>query len=197
MMKNPSKTLLTMAISTLAISTVSACSSELSPEDAALLAERQARDAAKNKKPDTLMEIAGADADLSTLTLAVGVPGVAEELNGQGPFTGFAPTNDAFEKLGQDRLAELLKPEQKSELAQILKLHIIPGSLVTADIEKAIEDGGGTAILVTEQGGQIKATRDGDGIILEDGKGNTSRVSKEAKAKNGVLYTVDTVLMPD
>jgi len=78
-----------------------------------------------------------------------------------------------------------------------LKLHIIPGSLVTADIEKAIQDGGGTAILVTEQGGQIKATRDGDGIMLEDGKGNKSRVSNEAKAKNGVLYTVDTVLMPD
>lgn len=196
-MKNPSKTLLAILASTIAISTVSACSSELSPEDAALLEERQARDAAKNKKPDTLMEIAGANDDLSTLTLAVGVSGVAEELNGQGPFTGFAPTNEAFDKLGQDRLAELLKPEQKEELGQILKLHIVPGSLMIADIEKAIDDGGGTAVFVTEQGGQIRATRDGDDIVLEDGKGNKSRVSNEAKAKNGVLYTVDTVLMPD
>jgi uncharacterized surface protein with fasciclin (FAS1) repeats len=196
-MKNPSKTLLILMISTLAVSTVSACSSELSPEDAALLEERLARDAAKNKEPDTLMGIAGANADLSTLTLAVGATGVGEELNGQGPFTGFAPTNAAFDKLGQDRLAELLKPEQKNELGQILKLHIIPGSLMTADIEKAIDDGGGTAVFVTEQGGQIKAIRDDDGIVLEDGKGNKSRVSNEAKAKNGVLYTVDTVLMPD
>ncbi len=196
-MKNPSKTLLAILVSTIAISTVSACSSELSPEDAALLEERQARDAARNKKPDTLMEIAGANDDLSTLTLAVGVSGVAEELNGQGPFTGFAPTNEAFEKLGQNRLAELLKPEQKGELGQILKFHIIPGSLMIADIEKAIDEGGGTAILVTEQGGQIEATRDGEDIVLKDSKGNKSRVSNEAKAKNGVLYTVDTVLMPD
>ena len=195
-MTNTSKTLLAILISTIAISTVSACSSELSPEDAALLEERQATDAAKNKKPDTLMEIASANDDLSTLTLAVGVSGVAEELNGQGPFTGFAPTNEAFDKLGQDKVAELLKPEQKGELGQILKLHIIPGSLMMADIEKAIADGGGTAVFVTEQGGEIKATRDGEDIVLEDGKGNKSRVSNEAKAKNGVLYTVDTVLMP-
>lgn len=195
-MKNTSKTLLAILISTAAISTVSACSSELSPEDAALLEERQAREAAKNKKPDMLMEIAGANDDLSTLTLAVGVSGVAEELDGQGPFTGFAPTNEAFDKLGQDRVAELLKPEQKDELGQILKLHIIPGSLMMADIEKAIADGGGTAVFVTEQGGEIKAKRDGEDIVLEDSKGNRSRVSNEAKAKNGVLYTVDTVLIP-
>jgi uncharacterized surface protein with fasciclin (FAS1) repeats len=195
-MKIPSKTLL-IAISIIAISTVSACSSELSPEDAALLKERTARDAAKNKKPDTLMGIAGANADLSTLTLAVGASGVGEELNGQGPFTGFAPTNEAFDKLGQDKLAELLKPEQKTELGQILKFHIVSGSLKTADIEKAIDDGGGTASFWTKQGGQIKATRDGESIVLEDGKGNKSHVSNEAKAKNGVLYTVDTVLLPD
>ena len=65
-----------------------------------------------------------------------------------------------------------------------------------ADIEKAITDGGGTAVFVTEQGGEIKAKRDGEDIVLEDSKGNRSRVSNEAKAKNGVLYTVDTVLIP-
>lgn len=184
------------AISALALSSVSACSSEPSPDVVRLMEERAAREAAENKTPDTLMGIAGANSDLSTLTLAVGASGVGEELNGQGPFTGFAPTNAAFEELGQDRLAELLDPEQKNELGQIVKYHIISGSLASSDIKKAIADGGGSATFLTEQGGQIRATQDGDNIVLADDKGNKARVTSESKAKNGVLYTVDAVLLP-
>lgn len=186
-----------VGIAALAISSLSACSSEPSPHDLELMEERAAREAAENKQPDTLMSIAGANPDLSTLTLAVGSSGVGEELNGQGPFTGFAPTNTAFEKLGQDRLAEILDPEQKEDLAQIVKYHIISGSLASTDIKQAIADGGGTATFLTEQGGQIKATQDGENIVLADDKGNMSRVTDEAMAKNGVLYVVDTVLIPD
>ena len=186
-----------VGIAALAVSSLSACSSEPSPHDQKLMEERAAREAAENKQPDTLMSIAEANSDLSTLTLAVGASGVGEELNGQGPFTGFAPTNAAFEKLGKDRLAELLDAEQKEDLAQIVKFHIVRGSLTSADIEKAIADGGGTTILLTEQGGQITASRDGGNIVLTDSDGNMSRVTDETKAKNGVLFVVDTVLIPD
>lgn len=194
-MHNPATTLL-VVISTIAITSISACSSEPSPDVAALMEDRAARDAAKNKEPDKLLEIAGANADLSTLTMAIGVSGVGEELDGQGPFTGFAPTNEAFDKLGQDRLSELLKPEAKDELGTILKYHIVAGSLTDAAIKKAIDDGGGIATFLTEQGGQIKAMRNGEAIILEDSQGNKSNVTSESDAKNGVLYTVDTVLVP-
>lgn len=195
-MYNQSTTAL-LVFSTIALSSVSACSSELSPDDAALLEERVAREAAENKQPDSLMEIAEANADLSTLRLVADASGVSEQLKGQGPFTGFAPTNEAFEKLGKDRLSELLTPGKKSELGKTLMFHIVPGSLLKADIVKAIDEGGGTALFPSEQGEKIKATRVGENIILEDGKGNKATIISESKAKNGVLFKVDNVLIPE
>ena len=94
-------------------------------------------------------------------------------------------------------MAEILDPEQKEDLAQIVKYHIVSGSLASTDIKQAIADGGGTATFLTEQGGQIKASQDGENIVLADDKGNISRVTDETMAKNGVLYVVDTVLIPD
>ncbi len=142
------------------------------------------------------MEIAEANSDLSTLSLVADASGVSEQLRGQGPFTGFAPTNDAFEKLGKDKLNEFLTPQKKSELGKTLMFHIVPGSLSKADIAKAIDEGGGTAFFPSEQGEQIKATRMGENIILEDGKGNKATIISENRAKNGVLFKVDNVLIP-
>ena len=185
------------AVSTLVLSSLSACSSEPSSHTAELMEERAAREAAENSKPDLLIEIVGSDSSLSTLERAVLASGVAEELRSQGPFTGFAPDNAAFEKLGPEKLAELLAPEEKENLAKLVKNHIVSGTLKSSDIMQAIDDGGGSMTFLTLNGGQLKATRSGEDIVLQDDRGNRSTLTNESEAKNGILYTVDTVLNPN
>lgn len=186
-----------LAVSAIVISSLSACSSEPSSHTAELMEERAAREAAENSKPELLVDIVNADASLSTLERAVEASGVAEELRSQGPFTGFAPDNAAFDRLEPDKLSELLAPEGKEDLEKLIKSHIVSGTLRSGDILKAIDEGGGSTTFLTLHGGQLTATRSGENIVLQDDNGNRSVVTNESEAKNGVLYTVDTVLMPN
>jgi len=134
---------------------------------------------------------------LSTLVAAVKAAGLVETLSGAGPFTVFAPTNAAFEKLPAGTVDTLLKPENKKMLTDVLTYHVVAGKMSAADLAKAIEAGGGSAKLTTVEGGTLTATMSGNTITLTDEKGGKSTVTQgDVMQSNGVIHVVDTVLMP-
>ncbi len=135
--------------------------------------------------------------DHTTLVAAVKAAGLVETLKGPGPFTVFAPTNAAFDKLPKGTVDTLLKPENKEKLKKILTYHVVAGIEDAASIVKKIEDGKGKATFKTVSGGTLTASKSGDVVTLTDEKGGTSRVSiADVNQSNGVIHVVDTVLMP-
>ncbi|MCW5961128.1 MAG: fasciclin domain-containing protein [Pyrinomonadaceae bacterium] len=135
--------------------------------------------------------------DHTTLVAAVKAAGLVETLKGAGPFTVFAPTNAAFEKLPDGTVDTLLKPENKDKLKGILTYHVVPGKLDAAAVAKAIKDGNGKATVKTVQGEELTATMEGDSVIITDAKGGKSKVTiADVMQSNGVIHVVDTVLMP-
>jgi uncharacterized surface protein with fasciclin (FAS1) repeats len=144
-----------------------------------------------------IVENASKSADHTTLVAAVKAAGLVDTLSGPGPFTVFAPTNAAFEKLPAGTVDTLVKPESKQTLTGILTYHVVSGRMTAADLTKAIEQGGGTATLKTVAGGSLSATQVGGKIILKDAKGGTSTVTQgDVLQSNGVIHVIDTVLMP-
>ena len=144
-----------------------------------------------------IVENASQSADHTTLVSAVKAAGLAETLSGPGPYTVFAPTNAAFEKLPAGTVDNLVKPESKQALTGILTYHVVPGRMTAAELTKAIEAGGGTASLKTVAGGNLTATQSGGTITLKDAKGGTAQVTQgDVMQSNGVIHVVDTVLMP-
>jgi uncharacterized surface protein with fasciclin (FAS1) repeats len=136
--------------------------------------------------------------DHTTLVAAVKAGGLVETLEGPGPFTVFAPTNEAFAKLPAGTVDTLLKPENKDQLVKILTYHVVPGRLSAADIQKQIKEGGGKAMLKTVQGEELTATMDGKHLVLIDAKGGKSMVTiANVFQSNGVIHVVDTVLLPN
>lgn len=145
----------------------------------------------------TIVENASAASNLTTLVTAVKAAGLVETLSGAGPFTVFAPTNDAFGKLPAGTVDSLVKPAAKADLTKILTYHVVPGKMVAADLAAAITAGGGKAELTTVQGAKLTATESGGTITLTDAKGGTSTVTQgDVMQSNGVVHVVDTVLMP-
>lgn len=135
--------------------------------------------------------------DHTTLVAAVKAAGLVETLSGPGPFTVFAPTNKAFDKLPKGTVETLVKPESKETLTKILTYHVVSGKMSAADLMKAIADGGGKATLTTVQGGTLTAMQKGKKIELMDAKGGTSTVTiADVNQSNGVIHVIDTVLMP-
>ncbi len=135
--------------------------------------------------------------DHTTLVAAVKAAGLVETLKGPGPFTVFAPTNAAFDKLPKGTVDTLLKPENKEKLKKILTYHVVAGKEDAASIVKKIEDGKGKTTFKTVSGGTLTASKSGDVVTLTDEKGGTSRVSiADVNQSNGVIHVVDTVLMP-
>jgi uncharacterized surface protein with fasciclin (FAS1) repeats len=135
--------------------------------------------------------------DYTTLVAAVKAAGLVETLKGAGPFTVFAPTNAAFEKLPAGTVDSLLKPEAKPTLVKILTYHVVPGKLNSSIIAKAIKKGGGKYELTTVAGGKLVASMSGKDLILTDEKGGTAKVTiADVNQKNGVIHVVDSVLLP-
>lgn len=133
----------------------------------------------------TIVEIAAGNEDFSTLVAAVKAAGLAETLSGDGPFTVFAPTNEAFKKLPAGTVESLLKPENKDKLVAILKYHVVAGKVMAADVVKLKE-------AETVQGGKVK-------IMVKDGKvmvDNANVVKTDITGSNGVIHVIDTVIMP-
>ncbi|WP_316836407.1 fasciclin domain-containing protein [Pedobacter nutrimenti] len=136
--------------------------------------------------------------DHTTLVAAVKAAGLVETLKGPGPFTVFAPTNEAFDKLPEGTVATLVKPENKEMLTKILTYHVVAGKMDSKMIAKAIKEGKGKAELTTVEGGKLWAWMEGKKLMLKDEKGGTSMVTiADVYQKNGVIHVVDTVLMPN
>jgi uncharacterized surface protein with fasciclin (FAS1) repeats len=135
--------------------------------------------------------------DHTTLVAAVKAAGLVSTLQDKGPFTVFAPTNAAFNKLPNGTVETLLKPENKKMLQSILTYHVVAGKWNAADIAKAIKDGKGTAEVTTVQGGKLWLMMEGKNLVIKDEKGGKSVVTiADVNQSNGVIHVVDTVLMP-
>ncbi len=153
--------------------------------------------AGETKEAKNIVALAQGNADLSTLVAAVTAAGLGETLSGTGPFTVFAPTNAAFAKVDKATLDGLMKPEAKDKLGAILKYHVVAGNVKAADVVKMITDGKGTATIKTVGGGSLKASMAGDKVQLTDAKGGKSTITAtDIAASNGVVHTIDTVVMP-
>ena len=128
--------------------------------------------------------------DHTTLVAAVKAAGLVETLEGKGPFTVFAPTNEAFAKLPAGTVDTLVKPENKATLTKILTYHVVAGKLEASDLTDGKK-------LKTVQGEDLTVKRDGDKIMIIDAKGGSSMITiKNVNQSNGVIHVVDTVLMP-
>ena len=134
--------------------------------------------------------------DHTTLVAAVKAAGLAETLQGKGPFTVFAPTNAAFDKLPKGTVETLLKPENKKMLQGVLTYHVVAGKWSAADVAKAIKAGNGKAEVKTVQGGKLWLMMDGKDVWVQDEKGGKAKVTiADVNQSNGVIHVVDTVLM--
>jgi uncharacterized surface protein with fasciclin (FAS1) repeats len=136
--------------------------------------------------------------DHTTLVAAVKAAGLVETLEGAGPFTVFAPTNEAFDKLPAGTVSNLLKPENKATLVKILTYHVVAGRLSAADLMDKVKDGGGKAELKTVEGGTITVMQKGKKLYLVDEKGGKSWITiSDVFQSNGVIHVVNAVLMPN
>jgi uncharacterized surface protein with fasciclin (FAS1) repeats len=133
----------------------------------------------------------------TTLVAAVTAAGLVETLQSKGPFTVFAPTNAAFEKLPAGTVETLVKPENKGTLTSILTYHVVAGKMNAKDIQQSIKKGNGTAELKTVQGGKLWIMEKDGGIYIKDENGGTSKVTiADVNQSNGVIHVVDTVVLP-
>ena len=137
-------------------------------------------------------------ADHTTLVAAVKAAGLVDTLKGAGPFTVFAPTNEAFAKLPAGTVDTLVKPENKDTLTKILTYHVVPGRVTAMDLKRMIKAGHGKAMVKTVQGDELTATMHGSGIMLKDEKGGTAMVTiANVMQSNGVIHVIDSVLQPN
>jgi len=135
--------------------------------------------------------------DHTTLVAAVKAAGLVETLKGKGPFTVFAPVNDAFAALPAGTVDTLLKPENKPALTKVLTYHVVLGKMDSAALTKAIDAGGGKATLTEVSGGMLTATKSGSMIMLTDESGGMAHVTiPDVVQSNGVIHVVDKVLLP-
>jgi uncharacterized surface protein with fasciclin (FAS1) repeats len=135
--------------------------------------------------------------DHTTLVAAVKAAGLVDTLSGPGPFTVFAPTNEAFAALPAGTVDNLLKPENKATLTKILTYHVVAGKMTSHDLEKAVMAGGGKAVLKTVEGDSITVAKSGDVWTVTDDKGNMANITiADVMQSNGVIFVIDKVLMP-
>jgi uncharacterized surface protein with fasciclin (FAS1) repeats len=136
--------------------------------------------------------------DHTTLVAAVKAAGLVDTLQGAGPFTVFAPTNEAFAKLPAGTVETLLKPENKATLTKILTYHVVPGRMTAANLMKAVKDGEGEAKLKTASGDWLVVKQPGPGkLTVTDAKGDVAMVTiPDVLQSNGVIHVIDTALLP-
>ncbi|ODV13321.1 MAG: fasciclin [Rhodanobacter sp. SCN 68-63] len=135
--------------------------------------------------------------DHTTLVAAVKAAGLVDTLSGPGPFTVFAPTNEAFAALPAGTVDTLLKPENKATLTKVLTYHVVPGKVSAADVLALIKKGGGKAVVKTVEGDSLTFSKDAKGVAITDDKGHTGHVTiADVNQSNGVIHVIDTVLLP-
>ncbi len=144
-----------------------------------------------------IVGVASSNADFSTLVAAVAAAELVETLSGEGPFTVFAPTNAAFEKLPAGTVETLLLPESNATLTSVLTYHVVAGKFEAAAVVEAINGNNGKFEVTTVQGDKITLSLSGSNVVLTDANGATSTVViADVAASNGVIHAIDTVVMP-
>ena len=145
-----------------------------------------------------IVDFAADSPDFSTLVTAVKAANLVDTLKGAGPYTVFAPTNDAFAKLPAGTVGNLVKPENKDTLSKILTYHVVAGKVTAKQLVGLIKKGHGKAAIKTVEGAMLTASLQGKTVILTDEKGGIATVTKaDVFVKNGVIHVIDTVLMPN
>jgi len=135
--------------------------------------------------------------DHTTLVAAVKAAGLVETLEGPGPFTVFAPTNSAFDKLPAGTVETLLKPENKAKLTSVLTYHVVPGKLGTKELMSMVKAGHGKATLKTVQGENLYVSMKGKKLVIADENGGTATVTvADVNQSNGVIHVINKVLLP-
>lgn len=154
--------------------------------------------AAAQTAPATVVDVAVGSTAHTTLVTAVTTAGLVETLQGTGPFTVFAPTNDAFAQVPADALQALLQPEGKADLTKVLTYHVVPGKVLAADLIAQIQAGGGQATLTTVEGSTLTARQDTSNVVITDEQGGQATVAvADLEAGNGVVHVTDAVFMPN
>lgn len=133
----------------------------------------------------------------TTLVAAVKAAGLVNTLKSDGPFTVFAPTNLAFERLPEGTVASLLEPKNKAKLIDVLTYHVIPAKISATTLIEAMTASGGSFVMTTVQGNQLTATMKGDHVVLTDNNGTISKITTtDLKATNGYVHVIDSVVLP-
>jgi uncharacterized surface protein with fasciclin (FAS1) repeats len=147
--------------------------------------------------PTTIVDVAIGNENFTTLVAAVKAAGLVETLSSEGPFTVFAPTNEAFSKLPAGAVDNLLKPESLETLKSVLTYHVVSGKFDAAAVIEAINNNNGKYTVANVQGGNIVLSLKDGKVVLTDAKGKTSTVVlADVPASNGVIHAIDTVVMP-
>ena len=145
----------------------------------------------------TIVQNASQAKNLTTLVAAVKAAGLVDTLSGPGPFTVFAPTNDAFAALPAGTVDTLLKPENKAKLTQVLTYHVVPGRLTARALVADVKKGGGSETLTTLEGDTLTVTDPNGKLMLADSNGDMAAiVTKNVAQSNGMVHVIDKVLMP-
>lgn len=153
---------------------------------------------AQAKETKDVVDVAASSEAHTTLVAAIKAAGLAETLKGKGPYTVFAPTNEAFNKLPEGTVAYLLKAENKAQLAAVLTYHVVAGKFTSKEVADAIKTGGGKAVLKTVQGGSLTLTIEEGKVKVTDEKGGAAYVSvADLEASNGVVHVTDAVSLPE
>ncbi|MFZ1816238.1 MAG: fasciclin domain-containing protein [Rhizobiaceae bacterium] len=177
--------------------TALAATAALALMTSAALAENPMVGGAAMYENKNIIENAVNSKDHTTLVAAVQAAGLVETLQGAGPFTVFAPTNEAFAALPKGTVENLLKPENKDQLAKILTCHVVAADALSEAIMGMIKDDNGKHPVKTVGGCTFSSMMDGDRIAIEDGQGNVAHVTiADVKQSNGVIHVIDTVLLP-
>jgi uncharacterized surface protein with fasciclin (FAS1) repeats len=151
----------------------------------------------RSEEKATIVGVAAANENFSTLVAAVKAADLVGTLNSEGPFTVFAPTNEAFAKLPEGTVESLLKTENKSTLTSILTYHVVAGKFMAEDVVKAIKDNKGKFEITTVNGEKLTAHIMDGKVMLKDAKGNSSTIIlTDVAASNGVIHAIDSVVMP-
>ena len=185
------------ALLSVASISLSACAMNTMDDDMAMGADTVMVGGAEMFSNRNIVQNAANSRDHTTLVAAVQAAGLADTLSGAGPFTVFAPTNSAFDKLPAGTVDTLLRPENRAQLANILTYHVVSGRVTASDLMDMIRAGGGSATLRTVAGGNLTARMSGNSVILVDAAGGTATVTKaDVMQSNGVIHVTDTVSMP-
>jgi uncharacterized surface protein with fasciclin (FAS1) repeats len=184
-----------MAVATIGLFAMTSCKSsktEEAKENTAVVTENVEVMQAPN-----IVGVAAGNENFSTLVVAVKAAGLVETLSSEGPFTVFAPTNDAFSKLPEGTVESLLEPASLETLTSILTYHVVSGKFDATAVVAAIKANNGAFEVTTVQGGKLVASLDGANVMLKDENGNMSKVViADVAASNGIIHAIESVVMP-